>query len=307
VLFPILPRSCYTWLMEPRRVMDIVWLGDPLCGDPWLVGGKASSLSRLAASQRIPPGFCVTAAAHARRIANQTDTLPHELYQMVGAAYHSLASRCGAASPSVAVRSSAPDEDGRTASFAGQYRTFLNVAGVDSVAKAIAECWAAVGSERLQVYRDRQGGGTPDGIIAVLVQQLVAADQSAVAFSANPVTRRRDEVLINCNLGLGESIVSGTANPDTYAVRKSDWAITTRRVGDKSNMVVPGTTGTRAVPVPRSMRNRPAMSDTQVVRVAQLAESLEKATGWPVDIECCYTGGDLFLLQCRPITTISGA
>jgi pyruvate,water dikinase len=230
-----------------------------------------------------------------------------DLYQMISTAYHSLASRCGAASPPVAVRSSAPDEDGLTASFAGQYKTFLNIAGVDSVAKAIACCWASVGGGQLQAYRDRQGGSAPDGTIAVLVQQLVAADQSAVAFSANPITRRRDEVLINCNLGLGESIVSGSVTPDAYAVRKSDWTITTRHVGDKLSMIVPGTTGTRAVPVPRSMRTRPAMSDAQVMAVARLAESLEKTVGWPVDIECSYAGGELFLLQCRPITTISDA
>jgi len=120
----------------------------------------------------------------------------------------------------VAVRSSALDEDGAGASFAGQHETYLNVVGAAAVAEAVARCWASVRSSRALEYRRRQGFPLDGARIAVLVQQLIPADVSSVVFSANPVTGSRDEVMINASWGLGESIVGGTVTPDTYVVRR---------------------------------------------------------------------------------------
>jgi pyruvate,water dikinase len=139
----------------------------------------------------------------------------------------------------------------------------------------------------------------------VLVQQLVPADASAVVFSANPVTGGRDEVLINASWGLGESIASGTVTPDTYVIRKSDLAIVSRDIAEKRRMTVLACEGTHEVPVPRRFQKSPTIDDSQVAELARLSMALETAMGWPVDIECAYRGRDLYLLQCRPITTLS--
>jgi len=125
-----------------------------------------------------------------------------------------------------------------------------------------------------------------------------------VVFSANPVTGNRDEVMINASWGLGESIVGGTVTPDTFVVRKSDLAVINRTIADKGCMTVSVPGGTREVDVPRFLRQQAALADEQAVEMAQLALSLETTMGYPVDIECAYASGELYLLQCRPITTL---
>ncbi len=140
--------------------------------------------------------------------------------------------------------------------------------------------------------------------LAVLVQQLVAADVAAVAFSANPITGNRDEVMINASWGLGESIVGGTVTPDTFIVRKSDLAVTTQVIADKQQMTVAAPGGTREVDVPRFLRKAASLNEEQVVEIARLALTLEATMEHPVDVECAYAGGELYLLQCRPITTL---
>ena len=134
--------------------MRLLWLGEEPSHDPALVGGKAAQLSRLAARFDVPPGFSVPApvfeAALAAGLTIQDEedapTLPPDLIDALAAAYATLAERTGQAQPKVAVRSSAIDEDGAAASFAGQHETFLNVAGIDAIAHAIARCWASVRS-----------------------------------------------------------------------------------------------------------------------------------------------------------------
>jgi len=221
-------------------------------------------------------------------------------------AYRTLGDRCGVDTPSVAVRSSALDEDGAGASFAGQHETYLNVVGAAAVAEAVARCWASVRSPRALEYRRRQGFPLDGARIAVLVQQLIPADVSSVVFSANPVTGSRDEVMINASWGLGESIVGGTVTPDTYVVRKVDMSIVSRQIAEKRQMTVLVPGGTREVDVPRFLRAQPTLTDDQVVEMARLGVTLERRTGHPVDIECAVHAGQLYLLQCRPITTHTG-
>jgi pyruvate,water dikinase len=203
-----------------------------------------------------------------------------------------------------AVRSSAVDEDGAVASFAGQHESYLNVAGPEAIVQAIARCWQSARSERALDYRRQQGLSLERLRLAVLVQQLVAADVSAVAFSANPVTGDREEVLINASWGLGESIVGGTVTPDSFVVRKSDLAVTSRSIAGKDRMTVPVPGGTREVNVPRFLRLEACLAEEQLMEAAQLARALEATLGYPVDLECAYASGELYPLQCRPITTL---
>ncbi len=278
--------------------MNIYWLDTPDCQDPIRVGGKAANLGRLAAAYPVPPGFCLAASRA------DSGALSPSLYTELAAAYSHLGERCGLPQPPVAVRSSAVDEDGCQASFAGQHETFLNVIGPGAVAEAVQRCWASALTERALCYRRRQGLAQ-DANVAVLVQQLVMADASAIVFSADPRTGARDRVVINATWGLGESLVGGTVTPDLYVVRKSDLEILSCQVSDKMWMTVARPEGTREVPVPRCMRSEPSLDDAQITALARLALTLEKTQRWPVDLECAYQGGRLYLLQCRPITTLS--
>lgn len=292
----------------------IVWLGEGNCDDCTLLGGKAASLCSLAVDFRVPPGFCLTASALDRAVADGLalsgevpPALPSELYADLARAYRQLGQRCGVEAPSVAVRSSALDEDGLGASFAGQHETFLNVVGASAVAQAVVRCWASALSARALEYRRRQDLGRERIRIAVLVQHMVPADVSAVAFSADPVTGSRREVVVNASWGLGESIVGGTVTPDTYVLRKVDMDVIERRVADKRRMTVLAPEGTRETDVPRFLRNQAALGDDQAREMARLAVDLEERTGHPVDVECAFHAGRLYLLQCRPITTLTAS
>ena len=292
--------------------MYLLWLSQPACNDVMLVGGKVANLSRLSMdyAKHVPAGFCLTTSVF-REWQLDVTTFPPTIYDLLASAYDSLVEQCG--DPRVAVRSSAVDEDGQNLSFAGQYETYLNLTGVEAVADAVLRRWAFARSARVEAYRrqrvqpnlENQNDVSHIGL-AVLVQQLVVADMSAVVFSANPVSGDQNEIVINATWGLGESLVGGTVTPDTYIVRKSDLSIINRQVAEKQRMTVlpHASRGTQEVRVPRFISKRPAISDRQAIEMAQLALTIENQMGWPVDLECAYRAEKLYLLQCRPITTL---
>jgi pyruvate,water dikinase len=267
-----------------------------------MVGPKAAHLSWLAAAYHVPPAFCLTAGAY--RQAGAAGHLSPELRAGVADAYARLAQRSGVPDPRVAVRSSAVDEDGPLASFAGQHETLLNIVGIDALFEAIEHSWKSARSDQALSYRRRHGLSVEDIGLAVLVQVLVMSDVSGVAFSANPVNARRDEIVVSASWGLGESIVGGTVTPDSWIVRKDSFEIVDEQLGDKRVMTVAVDGGTREVDVPRFMRRQPSLTVSQVQEVARLGQRLEGTKGWPVDIEFAYSNQVLYLLQCRPITTL---
>jgi len=267
-----------------------------------------ANLSRLAAQYPVPPGFCLTTKAFKAWVDHQdgsVEEFPPELRRHVSEAYGELARRSHVERLGVAVRSSAIDEDGGLASFAGQYESYLNLEGDAAVAAAVLRCWHSSRAERVAEYRQRSGLAAEELEMAVLVQELVHADSSGVIFSANPVTQNRGEVVINASWGLGESVVGGTVTPDTFTIDKRDMTVTESTISDKRVMTVRVQDGAEEVAVPRFMRSRPSISEGQLVEMAQLAIRLEEEMGWPVDLEIAYCGEDLYLLQCRQITTLS--
>lgn len=286
--------------------MEIVWLGHGNCHDCTLVGGKGANLCHLAATQRIPPAFCLTAAVFRDWLptGGKVTALPVELVATLATAYRHLGDLCGVVEPAVAVRSSAVAEDGQTVSFAGQHSTYLNVTGIAAVAQAVQHCWASAYATQALAYRRRQGLPTTEMRMAVLVQQMIFADVAAVVFSANPVTGNQTELVINASWGLGESLVSGAVTPDTWLVHKHDLTVVEVRLADKQNMTVPTPGGTGQRPVPRWLRTQPSLTPNQCLELAGLAVHLERTMGWPVDLECAYRSGLLYLLQCRPITAL---
>ena len=279
--------------------MSVVhWLGQEECHHTHVVGGKAASLSRLAKLHTVPPGFAIPA------LEARSEALQHETISAIREAYGKLAEDAGEPDISVAVRSSAIDEDAAGASFAGQHNTYLNVRGGEALLEAVLRCRDSAISPGALAYREQQGISVEDIKIGILVQQLVASDVSAVIFSHNPLTKSADEIVINASWGLGESLVGGTVTPDTYVVRKSDLSVTSRQVAKKERMTVMIPEGTKEVPVPKLLSKEPTLNDDQAIEMAEMAVKLEQATGHPVDIECAIAQGTLYLLQCRPITTL---
>ena len=279
---------------------DVHWLGHEDCHHTHVVGGKAASLSRLAALHTVPPGFAIPALdANAN-----AEGLPRTIAEAIRAAYARLAEETGEEAVSVAVRSSAIDEDAAGASFAGQHDTYLNVRGHAAVLEAVTRCRDSAISPGALAYRKQQGISVEDVKIGILVQQLVASDVSAIIFSHNPINKSPDEIVINASWGLGESLVGGTVTPDTYVVRKSDLSLVSRQIAKKEQMTVMVPEGTKEVPVPKLLSEEPSLDEERAIEMAQMAIKLEKATSYPVDIECAVAQGTLYLLQCRPITTL---
>ena len=291
-LLPSPPPAPPARRADPFAAAEILWLGDEAAHDTARVGGKAAALSRLAAGHRVPDGFVIGGGRGG-------------LAPAVAEAYRELGERTGAADPVVAVRSSAVDEDGEDASFAGQHETYLGVTGLDAVLRAVEDARASAHAERALEYRRAQGLAGPSGALPVLVQALVRADAAAVVFSANPVTAARDEVVVNASFGLGESIVGGTVTPDTYVLERPGLALRERRLADKRRMTIPAPGGSREVDVPGLLRRAPSITDEQAREAAELAVRLEATLGHPVDLELAWSSQLLHLLQARPITTLA--
>jgi rifampicin phosphotransferase len=283
--------------------MNLIWLNDPAALDSIQVGGKAAQLAALAGQYPIPPGFVITTTAYVHYA--HLPQLPPAFVDELANAYERLGEQLGVDQPAIAVRSSAPAEDGAGASFAGQFQTVLNVRGVEGLITAIARCWAAAQSPGVKAYQTQQAVTGNLGL-ALLVQPLIEAERSAVVFSAHPVTGDQESVVIEAVWGLGEGLVGGQCTPDRFVVRKADLALVERQIAQKPTQTICATTGTTVAATPLDQQHAPVLTDAQVAELARLAIKLEGSLGWPVDLECAYKGEQLWLLQCRPITAAPG-
>ncbi|WP_318566824.1 phosphoenolpyruvate synthase [Salinigranum marinum] len=314
--------------------MAVLWLDEVRSDDLATVGGKAASLGELtAAGLPVPPGFVVTAGtyrtfiedagiddelfaavdvdsedskalsrAHERAHELIVETpLPEDVKTEVLDAYRSIDD--GAAF--VAVRSSATAEDLPDASFAGQQETFLNVRE-DDLLDRVKECWASLFSQRAIYYRNQKGFDHDTVDIAVVVQRMVDADKSGVMFTSHPSTGE-PRIIIEAAWGLGEAVVSGAVSPDNYVVNRATQRTEDVTVADKKLMHVKdaetGETVEREVPDDR--REERVLSDEEIARLVDLGEEVETHYGQPQDVEWAIVDGEVFMLQSRPITTIS--
>jgi pyruvate,water dikinase len=277
-----------------------------------IAGGKGASLSRMAAAGfPVPPGFIISAGAfqvflgscggtaliasvirdldvdnaHALERAAESirqmivsTPLPAPLARAILAA-HAKLEHGGL----VAVRSSAVSEDGLTASFAGQQESYLNVRGGDPVLRRVQECWASFFSPRALFYR-AQRAALGDTRMAVVVQEMVQADKSGVMFTVDPIRNRRECMVIEGAPGLGEAIVSGEITPDHYVVSRADGVLVDAFIPDDE-------------------RGR-VLSEAELNGLREIGLRLEAFFGSPQDVEWCVRGGELLVLQSRPITTL---
>lgn len=204
----------------------------------------------------------------------------------------------------VAVRSSALEEDGARHSFAGQLESYLFVAP-ERVAEKVIEVWRSGFSERALAYRREHGLPIPTEPPAVLVQHMVEAEVAGVAFSADPVSGRRGIAVVSALYGLGTALVSGECDADTYTVAR-DGSILTRTIAEKTSAHrhICGSV-VESVPVPSALASQPALEDEQIRAVAALARGCAEHFGCPQDIEWALAEGQIFLLQARPITSLT--
>ncbi|WP_285320463.1 PEP/pyruvate-binding domain-containing protein [Pseudarthrobacter sp. lyk4-40-TYG-27] len=205
----------------------------------------------------------------------------------------------------VAVRSSATAEDLPFASFAGQQDTYLNVIGGDAVLEAVRNCWASLWTDRATAYRASLGIDPAGVAIAVVVQRMVDADTAGVMFTANPLTGRRRQLVIDAGRGLGEAVVSGAVNPDHFVVDGLTGRAVEQRLGGEGVEVrsLPGG-GTETRKLPGST-GTPCLTEPQLAALARLGLQAEDHFGAPQDTEWAIdNAGALWLTQSRPITTL---
>jgi pyruvate,water dikinase len=202
-----------------------------------------------------------------------------------------------------AVRSSATAEDLPTASFAGQQDTYLNIVGPAAILHHVRRCWASLFTERAVTYRLRNGFDHRKVHMAVVVQQMVFPYAAGILFTADPVTGHRKIASVEAIFGLGEALVSGRVNADVYQVR--DGEILTRRIATKQRAIHASPAGgTHEQAIAPERQDQPALTDAQVVRLAQLGRRIEAHFGRPQDIEWCLVDDEFQIVQSRPITTL---
>ncbi|HBY95340.1 MAG: hypothetical protein M5U01_24140 [Ardenticatenaceae bacterium] len=302
-----------------------------------LAGGKGASLNAMTrAGLPVPPGFVVGAEAFRRfldvegaeatilnlldvcdvddaemleRVSRRitelilTRAMPGDLAVTVGTAYRAL-SPDGRPCP-VAVRSSAIAEDSEAASFAGQQETYLNICDEAGVLHHIRACWASFFRPRAIFYRAKKHT-LADLRIAVVIQHMVSPEKSGVMFTADPVRRRRDQMIVEATWGLGEAVVSGLVTPDNYTVRKRDGAVVTCFVPRKPVAIVRDEqhSGVYETTLDDEQAQARVLSDEELQQLAGLGRQLEAHFGKPQDVEWAIEAGRIYLLQSRPITTL---
>jgi pyruvate,water dikinase len=317
----------------------IVWFEEVGREDIPLVGGKGANLGEMTQAKiPVPPGFIVTADAYydfiqsaglAPKITAALDGLdtndskalqqasaqikqyildsrmPSETVQAIEDGYIKMGDGL------VAVRSSATAEDLPEASFAGQQSTYLNIQGKENVIKAVQMCWASLFEARAIYYRDQQKYDHLKVGIAVPVQRMVASEASGVMFTVEPLTSDTNKIVIEAIYGLGEGIVSGEVTPDLFIIDKESHTIASRKISIQEKKLIRNTSGSGDNPnvwVPVSgAREKQKISDAEVLKLADIAKALEAHYQGPQDIEWAEEGGNIYIVQTRPVTTVKDA
>jgi len=326
----------------------VIWFENLRKTDIPSVGGKNANLGEMInAGIPVPPGFAITAYSYkkfieetgistkiyaiiketvtdpndprqyeiaSKKIRELIDStpMPKDIEEAIRHAYEELCRRLNTNVVSVAVRSSATAEDLPGASFAGQQETYLNVKGEDELLEKTVKCWSSLFTPRAIFYRTEKGFKHEDVLISVGVQKMVNAKAAGVTFTINPVSGNRDQIVIDGNYGLGESVVSGAVTPDDFIVDKATLNMVEKRIARKTVQFIrdPSTGKTVHMEVPSEKQDRPCLSDEEIHKLAELAKRIEQLYGTAQDIEWAIDGDlpfpdNIFIVQSRPETVWS--
>ena len=313
-----------------------------------VVGGKGANLGEMTGNGLpVPPGFCVTAGAYKdfihyaeldevitflieslnvddveqlndvskeiRQKIMEAPILP-ELEEEIKKSYLDFSKSINMTDPEVAVRSSATAEDLPDASFAGQQDTYLHIRGEKELVNHVKMCWASLWTGRAIYYREKQHFDHFDVLLSAVVQKMVNAKKAGVMFTANPINKSTDEMMINSSWGLGEAVVSGTVTPDEYIIDKKTKEIKEKHVASKLSMVVKKEVGvgTEVVNVEdylgKDAVEAESLTREELKKLIEMGLKIENIYGSVQDTEWAFDKdtGDFYFLQSRPITTIGG-
>lgn len=301
-----------------------------------IAGGKAANLGELtSAGFEVPPGFVLTtesydyflesnglgdllatvmenldvssdekvqeASVNIRR-AFEVGKIPEDLEELIISEYEKLGN---GSNPLVAVRSSATAEDLPTASFAGQQDTFLNVSNPQSLLESIKRCWSSLFTPRAIAYRVQKGFDHASVKLAVVVQRMISSDRSGIMFTVDP-NSELPHIIIEAGYGLGEALVGGKVTPDTYCVDKFHRKILNKRISNQTWMLVRGDSGEcMRMEVPSEITKEQKITDKQIYELAEIGNQIEMHYNKPMDIEWCIEKDQIYVVQARPITTLS--
>ncbi|MCX7928853.1 MAG: phosphoenolpyruvate synthase [Patescibacteria group bacterium] len=313
----------------------VLFFTDITKDDIAIAGGKGANLGEMVnANFPVPNGFAVTVSAYElflehNGFANEINSIlkntnvenseelqaasekiekivargevPIEVIKEVAKAYKKLS---GFFKKSlVAVRSSATAEDLPGMSFAGQQATFLNVKGENNLLLAIRDCWASLFTARAIFYRTQNKIPHEKVKISVIVQKMVQSDVSGVMFTIDPVSNDKDRIVIEAVWGLGEMMVQGSVVPDHYVVQKDTFAILSKEISDQSIQLIKKGNENIEAEVPQKLRDKPKLTDAQIVKLAKIGYELQRHYYFPQDIEWAKEGDSLYIVQARPVTT----
>lgn len=315
----------------------VIGFGELGRGDTEIAGGKGANLGELtAAGLPVPPGFVVSAAAY-RESMSRGDTREELITALKNAmeavdrpadlaaccdrmaglvrsagvmpeARAAIEQALAAFDPDTrfAVRSSATSEDTEGTSFAGMNATFTNIAR-DQVVAAVLDCWVSLFTPRVVAYRVSRGL-EEEPAIAVVVQTMINSECAGVAFGIDPSTGDTGRIVIEAALGLGEVVVSGAVEPDTYILAKEGPHVLQVRVGHQSHKITRGPAGDNmTIDLDPQTGSERVLTDDEAIDLARLALRVEEHYGAPQDIEWAVEQGRIWLVQSRPITTLEPA
>ena len=335
-------------LVQDRAERAILWFEEIGLQDIPLVGGKNANLGELLKAKiRVPPGFAITAQAYKQFITETsiaekiyktiTDTvknvndpkeyeiaskkirrliestkMPKDLEKEIRDAYKTLCTKAKLTNMFVAVRSSATAEDLPDASFAGQQETFLNTRGENELLANTVRCFSSLFTPRAIFYRTEKGFKHENVLLSVGVQKMVNSKCAGVMFTINPVTGQRDQIVIEGNWGLGESVVSGAVTPDHYEVDKNTLRVTARSISKKTVEYIrdPKTGKTVHAKVPVSRQETSCVTDQEISKLTELGKRIEQHYGkvqdieWAIDRDMSFPE-NIFVVQSRPETVWS--
>ena len=302
-----------------------------------LVGGKGANLGEMINEGfPVPPGFIVTAEAYyllieknnlqpqIRELIGQLDPknstqlnevskkikklilateVPAEINQQIIKHYQKLSS--GSRPALVAARSSATAEDLPDASFAGQQETYLNVRGEEDLLDKVKQCWASLFEPRAIFYREEKGFDHFKVGIAVPVQRMVQSEVAGIMFTINPVSNDKNQIVIEAIYGLGEKIVQGAYTPDHYLVQKESWKILQKKVAPQKLEMTLKDGQNKELKLSELKQHQIKLNDKQIIELAKIGHQLQQHYRFPQDIEWALEDERLYIVQSRPVTTIT--
>lgn len=309
----------------------IGWFKDLSSKSVGQAGGKGASLGEMTrAGLPVPPGFVVLASAF-DRFLEETDLnteveaclkkvnpknmesveraseeirslilgakMPKDLQTEIVTNFKKLKS------PFVAVRSSATAEDSKTASWAGELETYLNVTE-KQVLKYVQTCWSSLFTPRAIFYRIEKKLHKTKVSVAVVVQKMVQSEISGISFTVHPVTKDYDQMVIEAGFGLGEAIVGGLITPDTYVIHKKDFSILDINVSEQRMAIVKSPKGNINKKLTTAIGGKQKLSGKLITQLAKICLAIEKHYKHPQDIEWAFEKKKFYITQSRPITTL---